>query len=567
MTIQIKEGSASRNATSDELAQIRTDIGAAAADHTHADLAASGHTHSAAGVTDFVEAVQDVVGALVVAAGGGYDDTANAISLPSSGSATPVVDNLASNSATSALSANQGRVLAEQVATKATPLAPVDINDATVLTYAEHANRQLRYSGADSTKAIPANAGTDDAAWSFVELAGSAGHLTVTTPDGKSVVTSPTKVVGFERKGLDVYTAGTTDPTTGVATGAEITAALDAHLAGTAWRDAPPAQLTGAEIIAAINAALGSANWQGGTGAPAVVTSAAFNTANQLTVTFSSPLTSANPTGSNIFVLGASGGALVASNIVISGNTVTADTQRNVAYGETITLAYVPGNATPPLANAAGDVAGFTDYVVTNNIAAPAGTPFDLTFGRNVTVNPDDYTMSSRNGDQGSPTTAGQVEPSSYEVNNSGTGNFAAVRAMVSAASLGTNVVLTTAELRVRTAVDGSYIDGVFSVYPCLREWVAGQMNYNEWATGQAWGTAGATNASDRGTTPLGTLAFTAAQDDTELVIPLDAAAVQNMINAGGDIEMLLFSSGYFAFAVADGVRPSLRLVGTSTGV
>ncbi len=40
------------------------------------------HTHTTAAITDFTEASQDVVGALIVAAGGTYNDTAGTISLP-----------------------------------------------------------------------------------------------------------------------------------------------------------------------------------------------------------------------------------------------------------------------------------------------------------------------------------------------------------------------------------------------------------------------------------------------------------------------------------------------------
>ena len=47
--------------------------------------AASTHTHSAANITDFTEATQDVVGAMVTGAGGTYDDTAGTITLPSGG--------------------------------------------------------------------------------------------------------------------------------------------------------------------------------------------------------------------------------------------------------------------------------------------------------------------------------------------------------------------------------------------------------------------------------------------------------------------------------------------------
>lgn len=43
-----------------------------------------GHVHISTEVTDFEEATQDVIGAMVTTAGGSYDDTAGTITLPSS---------------------------------------------------------------------------------------------------------------------------------------------------------------------------------------------------------------------------------------------------------------------------------------------------------------------------------------------------------------------------------------------------------------------------------------------------------------------------------------------------
>ncbi|MBP0492149.1 hypothetical protein [Roseomonas indoligenes] len=54
------------------------------------------HTHTSADISDFVEAAQDVVGAMVAGAGGTYNDTSGTIGLPSgSGSATPYGDAVA----------------------------------------------------------------------------------------------------------------------------------------------------------------------------------------------------------------------------------------------------------------------------------------------------------------------------------------------------------------------------------------------------------------------------------------------------------------------------------------
>ena len=47
--------------------------------------AASAHTHTSANITDIAEATQDVVGSMIVGAGGTYDDAAGTITLPSGG--------------------------------------------------------------------------------------------------------------------------------------------------------------------------------------------------------------------------------------------------------------------------------------------------------------------------------------------------------------------------------------------------------------------------------------------------------------------------------------------------
>lgn len=51
------------------------------------EKSATGHTHTSGDVTDFTEAAQDVVGALVAAAGGSYNDGAGTITFPAAGAA------------------------------------------------------------------------------------------------------------------------------------------------------------------------------------------------------------------------------------------------------------------------------------------------------------------------------------------------------------------------------------------------------------------------------------------------------------------------------------------------
>jgi hypothetical protein len=54
-------------------------------------VAAGNHTHAAADISDFTEAAQDVVGAMVAAAGGSYDDGAGTIDIPGGGAASETI--------------------------------------------------------------------------------------------------------------------------------------------------------------------------------------------------------------------------------------------------------------------------------------------------------------------------------------------------------------------------------------------------------------------------------------------------------------------------------------------
>ena len=59
-----------------------------AIDNLISGRAASSHDHLSSNITDFVEAVQDVVGGLIAAIGGTYNDAGNTITLPREPQAT-----------------------------------------------------------------------------------------------------------------------------------------------------------------------------------------------------------------------------------------------------------------------------------------------------------------------------------------------------------------------------------------------------------------------------------------------------------------------------------------------
>ncbi|WOB06465.1 beta strand repeat-containing protein [Piscinibacter gummiphilus] len=283
---------------------------------------------------------------------------------------------IGTNAAVSATDTVMGAIakLEAQVAARALPLDPVNINALTVLTYASHANRQLRFSGANTTFTIPADAGTNDATWEIVTLAGSTGVPTLNTPDGKSIVGAIGRPIGATRKGQNVYDVGTTNPSIPAQlTPTEIVAAIDTLQAGPAWRN----PMTGAEIVAAINSYFGSIDWQGGGAvAPATVVTAivADGSPSTLTLTMSQALTSGSPTGAGGITLTATGGALTVTSVVVAGSTVTLTLSRPVTFGETITRTYNSASSSSPFANANGNVVNFTGAAVTNNVAGTLPT-------------------------------------------------------------------------------------------------------------------------------------------------------------------------------------------------
>lgn len=166
---------------------------------TVADKAATSHTHTSADITDFAEASQDVVGAMVAAAGGSYNDAAGTITLPAGGGVT-VVDSLTSTSTTNALSAAQGKnlkdtadALATTVAGKASSANPtltgtVTLADGLLVTAAAMGANAIDVTQLRNTKTLAADttftfSGTpsDGAQWGL-ELTGDTSNRTVTLP-------------------------------------------------------------------------------------------------------------------------------------------------------------------------------------------------------------------------------------------------------------------------------------------------------------------------------------------------------------------------------------------------
>ncbi|MGH2687937.1 MAG: DNRLRE domain-containing protein, partial [Actinomycetota bacterium] len=73
-----------------------------------------------------------------------------------------------------------------------------------------------------------------------------------------------------------------------------------------------------------------------------------------------------------------------------------------------------------------------------------------------------------------------------------------------------------------------------YQLYELRRSWVEAQATWTVYATGSAWQLAGAQGALDRGTTPLGTLAPTAAGPYVLTLNAAGLAAVQSWVNSPG---------------------------------
>ncbi len=149
-----------------------------------AGKAASSHAHTASAITDFTEASQDVVGAMVAAAGGSYDDGAGTISLPSGGGGADTLLTGYTIGANAAVGAGDtivqafGKVQA-QINAKADANGAATISGNVAITAAAHANRTTNVSAVSASTFTAATAGAADGAiFSFVQVG--AGALTIT---------------------------------------------------------------------------------------------------------------------------------------------------------------------------------------------------------------------------------------------------------------------------------------------------------------------------------------------------------------------------------------------------
>jgi len=93
---------------------------------------------------------------------------------------------------------------------------------------------------------------------------------------------------------------------------------------------------------------------------------------------------------------------------------------------------------------------------------------------------------------------------------------------------------------------------GTVSVYPCLRDWVENEATWNVYKSGSSWATAGAgdnENDYDGDTLLTGYTLSSAPSTGEEMIWPSSSNLVQKVQdNIGGEINMLLISSGDFNF-------------------
>jgi hypothetical protein len=112
-----------------DAAAARTELGlGTAATSASTAFAAASHTHTASAVTDFTEAAQDVVGGMIAAAGGTYNDAAGTITLPSGGT-------IASTAITDSTAAGRALLTAADAAAQRTALGLTDLATAASTSY------------------------------------------------------------------------------------------------------------------------------------------------------------------------------------------------------------------------------------------------------------------------------------------------------------------------------------------------------------------------------------------------------------------------------------------------
>lgn len=93
-------------------------------------------------------------------------------------------------------------------------------------------------------------------------------------------------------------------------------------------------------------------------------------------------------------------------------------------------------------------------------------------------------------------------------------------------------IQVNSAVLTLNSLGDLSSNNRTGRVYRVLRNWVENQATWNNYSTGNAWGTAGAAAASDRETTDIGSATFNSSNPSgTDNTITLTASAIEEMIN------------------------------------
>lgn len=125
---------------------------------------------------------------------------------------------------------------------------------------------------------------------------------------------------------------------------------------------------------------------------------------------------------------------------------------------------------------------------------------------------------------------------------------------------------INSAALRVFSEV--AFGGGVLTLYEMLRAWVSGQTSWNNYSTGNAWGTAGASGSgTDRSASSIGSYTLLSSEDGVQINsgngIAVNAATVQGWLD-GTNNGLGLFSDGsVFAdfSGVPDGTNPPVLRV------
>jgi hypothetical protein len=166
-----------------------------------------------------------------------------------------------------------------------------------------------------------------------------------------------------------------------------------------------------------------------------------------------------------------------------------------------------------------------------------------------------DCSMSQGGGASASPSIA---QNTADPINPNGGAAFYVLRPDLSGIASGSTI--NSAELRL--FAENTFNADTLAVYEMLRAWVSAEATWNNWSTGNAWATAGATGSGDRSASTIATYTTATSEDGVTITISIPAAVVQGWLD-GTNNGLGLYGPSLFAeySGVPDATNPPVLRV------